>query len=87
MKKKSVSEPLLNVIARQVGRAAGTVARVTNLIAPEDTPAVQPSASKKRKKSKPAASETRKSATKKRVVKSRARKSRPKTSKPSEKTT
>lgn len=86
MKKKSVSEPLLNVIARQVGRAAGTVARVTNLIAPEDTPAVNPPASKKRKRSKPAAA-TRNSATKKKAVKSRARKSRSKTSKPSKKAT
>jgi hypothetical protein len=86
MKKKSLSEPLLNVIARQVGRAAGTVARVTNLVAPEDTPAAQPPASRKRKKSKPA-SATRSSATKKNAGKSRARKPRSKTSRPSRKTT
>jgi hypothetical protein len=77
MKKKSITEPLLNVIARQVGRAAGTIVRAANLATPEDTTAIATKAPKSRKKSRPATSSG--NPTKKKAPKSRPRKSRSKT--------
>jgi Sec-independent protein translocase protein TatA len=72
MKKNPENEPLLNVIARKVGRAAGTVARAAKQITGEENTAANPA--KTRKKAKPAAAT--KSA-KKKPAKSRTRKSQP----------
>jgi hypothetical protein len=85
MKKKIVNESLLNVIARQVGRAAGTIARATKLVTLEDNAAVNPKkAAQPRRKSKPNASA--RASTKKKAAKSPARKSRSKTTSPRKKT-
>ncbi len=78
MKNNLANEPLLNVIARQVGRAAGTIAKASKLIAPEVNAAVNhEKAAKPRKKSNPAAA-PRKPIRKRKVAKSPARKSRSK---------
>jgi hypothetical protein len=78
MKKNLANEPLLNVIARQVGRAAGTIAKASKLIAPEVLATVNlEKAAKPRKKSKLSAA-PRKPTSKKKIAKSSARKSRSK---------
>ena len=77
MKNNPENEPLLNVIARQVGRAAGTVARAAKQITGEENTAASPAKpAKTRKKAKPAAA----SKTTKKAAKSRTRKSQPKSS-------
>jgi hypothetical protein len=49
MKKKLIPEPLLNTIARQVGRAAGTIVRASKLAIPDGIEAryVEPNCGKK----------------------------------------
>jgi hypothetical protein len=76
MKKKLIPEPLLNTIARQVGRAAGTIVRASKLAIPDGNAPAATKAGKSRKKSRPATSS--RTAAKKKTAKSRPRKSRSK---------
>jgi len=77
MKNNPENEPLLNVIARQVGRAAGTVAKAAKQITGEENTANPAKPTKTRKKAKPAAATK---TAKKKAAKSRTRKSQPKSS-------